>query len=272
MTRSFKSLALIAVLGGLGALLPTSAEAQTAPVLHACFVPNSGVVYRIKGPGLRESCSGKSHVEFSWNEEGIQGQTGPMGAMGLSGSDGADGAQGTAGADGADGADGAQGPAGADGADGAQGPAGTDGADGGPGADGPAGTDGAAGADGGPGADGPAGTDGAAGAKGEVGPQGPAGPTLSGLLRGRAWFSTAVSCAPNSNCYLPVQCADSGTRRAIGGGLDWNPTNNVPASNWDLVGSFPSPTDQSKWVLHVVNRGGTRTLNLRGYVVCIRPT
>ena len=63
-------------LGGVaavGALLcaPTPAQAQTQ--LFACYVPNSGVVYRVNPPGspaespdLKDDCTGKKHVKFSW--------------------------------------------------------------------------------------------------------------------------------------------------------------------------------------------------------------
>ncbi len=60
------------VVGGLAALgfllfVPDTAQAQTQPKqFHACYVPSSGVVYRIKEPGLKDECTGKKHVEFSW--------------------------------------------------------------------------------------------------------------------------------------------------------------------------------------------------------------
>ena len=64
-------------LGGVaavGALLgaPTPAQAQTQE-FFACFVPRSGVVYRVNPPGspgespdLKDDCTGKKHVKFSW--------------------------------------------------------------------------------------------------------------------------------------------------------------------------------------------------------------
>ena len=42
------------------------AVAQT--VLRACFVPNTGVVYRIAAPGAPDSCRSTRHVEFSWTD------------------------------------------------------------------------------------------------------------------------------------------------------------------------------------------------------------
>ena len=65
-----------------------------ATVLSACYVPNVGVIYRIKAEGLPDACKETTHVEFSWNMEGAvgpqgetgsQGATGPQGATGISG-------------------------------------------------------------------------------------------------------------------------------------------------------------------------------------------
>lgn len=82
---------LAIVAGGLGLLPLTSAQGQgpaaSAPtaapsvstgILFACFVPSSGTVYRIKEPGLPDSCRGQG-VEFSWNAEGPAGPQGPPG-------------------------------------------------------------------------------------------------------------------------------------------------------------------------------------------------
>jgi hypothetical protein len=102
-------------------------EEQEADVIYACYVPGSGVVYRVAGDGpplegksakgrkSSNDCKSRKHVLFSWNAEG------PAGA---DGNDGADGAAGPAGAAGDDGADGAAGSAGAAGGDGSAGPAG----------------------------------------------------------------------------------------------------------------------------------------------------
>ena len=45
------------------ALLPAAAQAQTT--ITACYVPNTGSVYRIEAPGAPEACK-SGHVEFSW--------------------------------------------------------------------------------------------------------------------------------------------------------------------------------------------------------------
>ena len=56
----------------LGAAIPallvpwSSALAQTPVTRFACYVPTTGTVYMIKEPQTRSSCSGASHVQFSW--------------------------------------------------------------------------------------------------------------------------------------------------------------------------------------------------------------
>ncbi|MDF1505603.1 tail fiber domain-containing protein [Roseisolibacter sp. H3M3-2] len=48
------------------ATLPTAAHAQK--VLHACYVPASGTVYRIKEANTAQACLQPSHVAFSWTD------------------------------------------------------------------------------------------------------------------------------------------------------------------------------------------------------------
>jgi hypothetical protein len=73
------ALAALAGLPALGAhgVGPATAHAQSATpagaptVFHACYVPSSGAVYRIREPGLPDECSvtGKhTHIEFSWTD------------------------------------------------------------------------------------------------------------------------------------------------------------------------------------------------------------
>lgn len=76
---------------------PGVARAQSDGVLYACYVPNSGTVYRIKQSDTKQKCSSDQHVEFSWNS------TGPAGAPGLKGEKGDAGLQGVSGAPGASG-------------------------------------------------------------------------------------------------------------------------------------------------------------------------
>ncbi len=90
------------VVGGLAALafllfVPDTAQAQ-GTVLFACYVPNSGVVYRVNPPGtpgeaadLKDACTGKKHILFSWDQMGPVGPQGPPGADGAEGADGAPG-------------------------------------------------------------------------------------------------------------------------------------------------------------------------------------
>lgn len=48
---------------------PSASRAIAAStIFHACYVPSSGTVYRIKAPGLREDCTSTSHVQFSWTD------------------------------------------------------------------------------------------------------------------------------------------------------------------------------------------------------------
>ena len=63
----------------------TGAQAQTT--MYACYVKNTGTVYRIKTTGAPTKCS-SNHTEFSWNEagqQGPQGEVGPQGTQGPSG-------------------------------------------------------------------------------------------------------------------------------------------------------------------------------------------
>jgi hypothetical protein len=74
---------------GLAAVLPASPLAlREATEFHACYVPGSGTVYRIKEPGLRQECSSHTHVEFSWKQDGEPGPEGPAGADGPAGPEG----------------------------------------------------------------------------------------------------------------------------------------------------------------------------------------
>ena len=66
-------------------------------VLSACYVPNVGVIYRIKAEGLPDTCTETTHVEFNWNMEGPAGPQGPPGDSGAVGPQGATGPQGPSG-------------------------------------------------------------------------------------------------------------------------------------------------------------------------------
>jgi hypothetical protein len=108
-----------------------TAAAQSTPpeLLYACYVPAMGTVYRIKAPGLPQECQGprsgpNMHVEFSWNQQGIQGPAGPQGPQGVPGPLGLPGPQGLRGAEGLPGPQGLPGPEGLPGPQGLRGPEG----------------------------------------------------------------------------------------------------------------------------------------------------
>ena len=65
----------VAVLVALHPLIPTKASGQTTTdqVVHACYIPSVGVIYRIKAAGLPSACLAKTHVEFEWNVKGDPG-------------------------------------------------------------------------------------------------------------------------------------------------------------------------------------------------------
>lgn len=116
----------------LALIIPAAnAEGQATPVIiYACYVPQTGAVYRIKAPGTPDACTNQKHVQFSWNQEGPVGPVGPAGPTGASGATGSTGAAGVTGAQGSTGSTGAAGPTGATGAAGAQGSTGPQGTSG----------------------------------------------------------------------------------------------------------------------------------------------
>src|SRR3954470_18152765 len=85
--------------GQAGAATP----ATPPDTIHACYVPATGTVYRIRSAGLPNACQSSSHVEFWWlpgGTVGVEGATGVTGASGATGATGAIGATGVAGATG----------------------------------------------------------------------------------------------------------------------------------------------------------------------------
>jgi hypothetical protein len=71
---------LAAALGALVVLAPRTAQAQD--VIHACYVPASGTIYRIKASDVTETCKSPQHIEFHWNVEGPAGADGADGVSG----------------------------------------------------------------------------------------------------------------------------------------------------------------------------------------------
>jgi len=61
LARSHGGAAIVAM---LMAVVAPGAEAQTS---SACYVPGTGVVYRIKQPGLPQACRAQTHIEFAWD-------------------------------------------------------------------------------------------------------------------------------------------------------------------------------------------------------------
>jgi hypothetical protein len=55
----------IRIAGALAALALLPAAAQAQSTITACYVPNTGSVYRIEAAGAPEACK-SGHVEFSW--------------------------------------------------------------------------------------------------------------------------------------------------------------------------------------------------------------
>jgi hypothetical protein len=166
----------LALLLAPSAFVP-SAFAQAAPatstVISAC-VGKFGGFTRIVAKTTE--CDKLLETPLQWNQQGIQGATGPQGLpgiqgpQGLQGLPGAQGPIGPQGAKGAQGLQGAQGPQGSQGTPGAQGPIGL------PGAQGPMGLPGT------PGLNGTNGINGTNGTNGAPGPQGPAGLGLPHII------------------------------------------------------------------------------------------
>lgn len=127
----------LGLLGPLGVLsLGTIGEAgaqQVGPSLplptayHACYMPNSGNVYRIGTPDTPQQCVSPGHISFSWSDPG---PAGPQGPQGVEGPEGPEGSPGPAGAPGPAGPQGPIGPRGPEGSPGAAGPTGPKGPDG----------------------------------------------------------------------------------------------------------------------------------------------
>lgn len=76
----------VVLLIGALALPVAGSGAQPQPkVFYACYVPGSGVVYRIKEPNLPTECSQKGpqpHIEFSWTDGVTGGDHGALAGLG----------------------------------------------------------------------------------------------------------------------------------------------------------------------------------------------
>ena len=110
---------------------PSAGDPST--LMWACYVPNSGTVYRIRTGDTKENCASHQHVMFSWNPLGLKGDKGDKGDTGEQGVPGKDGTNGVDGKDGLPGKDGTNGVDGKDGLPGKEGPKGDVGPQGPPG-------------------------------------------------------------------------------------------------------------------------------------------
>ncbi len=235
--RSPGNLTLIAMLSAFALMAssqPLAAQSEQAQLMHACYVPLTGTVYRIKANGTPSECTkpkGSSpkhqeHVEFSFN------LTGPMGPAGPQGPQGEVGPAGPAGAAGEAGPKGDVGPAG------------------------PKGETGAAGAQGVAGPVGPAGAQGQTGPQGMMGPQGPQGiPGVSGY----EFLQMAVGVSPNSTVTHVIPC--SAGKKPFGGGF--YATDAVSYST--VLRSAPSATG---WAVTLKNPNGSVINQFTIYVTC----
>jgi trimeric autotransporter adhesin len=66
------TLALVVMAGSAAAQsTPSSIQPGSMPnVIHACYVPNTGTIYRIKTEDTKQNCNSAKHIEFSWSQEG----------------------------------------------------------------------------------------------------------------------------------------------------------------------------------------------------------
>jgi hypothetical protein len=65
--------------------------AEPPKIYYACYIPSSGVTYRIKEVDTKQTCS-TDHVMFSWTDGGTPGPQGPKGDPGPQGPQGTPGA------------------------------------------------------------------------------------------------------------------------------------------------------------------------------------
>lgn len=69
---------------------------QPPKVFYACYIPSSGVTYRIKEVDIKQTCA-TDHVMFSWTDGGVPGPQGPQGDPGPQGVPGPQGDPGVSG-------------------------------------------------------------------------------------------------------------------------------------------------------------------------------
>lgn len=240
----------------LAAIL-TSLEAR-AQVLHACYVPVSGSIYRIQVPNGPQQCRQASHVPFSWDAAGVAG---PPGAAGPQGAAGAQGPMGPPGDPG-----GPPGPVGPAGPQGPQGPVGKPGVAGAQGTDGPVGPPG------------PVGPKGPAGSMGPIGPMGPQGlpGDAGGLQIGQVRrVYKAVTIPPMTFQRVSVACAFG--ERVLGGGYAMPTTITFLGVVIPIVGAVASHSFSDAvgiaqgWTVDFSNGEQGLPMNVKVGVVCLDP-
>ncbi|HEX6049718.1 MAG TPA: hypothetical protein VFZ21_10645, partial [Gemmatimonadaceae bacterium] len=91
-TAGLAGLLALTILGATVASRQAKAESsglsfllEDPEVIYACYVPNSGTLYRIKAEDPTETCKAPSHIEIQWEVEGPAGAQGPQGPMGPQG-------------------------------------------------------------------------------------------------------------------------------------------------------------------------------------------
>lgn len=73
---------LAAAAAALAVTLGAAQSAGAQTVFHACYVPASGTVYRIKAPSTPQNCLQPTHVAFSWTDGAGGGGGGGVSAHG----------------------------------------------------------------------------------------------------------------------------------------------------------------------------------------------
>lgn len=212
----------LAATPGLRAQTPQSGQTSSdADVLHACYSPQSGTVYRVGTSDTKATCASPEHPSFDWNITGAPGAVGTAGPAGIIGAAGPAGPQGPVGD---------KGPQGAQGAAGEPGPAGPAGAAGPKGDNGTVGPVGPAGAAGPRGMTGPQGTPGVAGVQGPTGPAG-------GFIDVPVFKTDIVSCSPLATCVLTAFCGAG--FKVMSWGIDI--TNYKAETSVSVVSASPDP-------------------------------
>lgn len=249
----------IITLGGFVLASPLLAQTKTpgeepnGGTKWACYVPNSGTVYRVRTVDTKETCASHVHILFQLGGgEGSVGPTGPQGPMGPAGEAGPMGPTGPQGPAGPQGEIGPMGPAGPTGP---QGPAGIDGK---PGPIGPIGPTGP---------QGPPGPQGPAGPQGPTGPQGPPGPPGTPGVSGHEILQRAIGPAQVPEQGIDVQCPAG--KKVMGGGFEIRGTNPLNPMWPAPIVAFSGPIGIDRWGVKAgAGPSPNQPWELRVFAVC----